>query len=194
MISRRNILLAVLSASVLGVIVYFPVIPYSSPANSIPFPCFSGCNSIPHGAEVTDPHFDSISLQLFNFGGQYYQMPSSYTFCAVWTCGSVWLWGVLYAILIALTAIDNLGLISRFLSVRSGVKGASAQIGIGALVLLSPLLPWNSALVLEEVIIAGVALTLSGLAELWWFRATENYYHSLMAAEQASVEQAVNKA
>ena len=82
-------------------------------------------------------------------------------------------------------AID-VGLIARFLSNRSGIRGASAQIGIGALALLSPLLPLNSVLILEEVLVAGVVLILAGLAELWWFRANENYTHRLKAEEQVS--------
>jgi len=187
MINKRTLLLVALSGVILGVLVYVPIIPYSLPLPSLPVSgwCF--------GCFAPTPHVDSITLQLFSFGGQYYwKFGGPYAFCTASTCGSIWFLGVLYGILVALMAID-VGLIARFLSNRSGMRGASAQMGIGVLALLSPLLPLNSVLILEEVLVAGVVLILTGLAELWLFRATENYDFTLKAEEQVSIEQAVNK-
>lgn len=179
MISRVDTLLVVFSAIILGVLVYVPVISYSPSLSSLP--------NI-GGIMIPAPHANSITLQFFNFGGQVESMNnafSTYIFCSTWTCGSIWPVGVVYAILVALMAID-VGLVARFLSNRSGIRGASAQIGIGLLALLSPLLPLNSLLLKEEVLVAGVVLILTGIAELWWFRANENYAHRLKAEEQIS--------
>ena len=181
MISKRDSLLVVFSAVILGVLVYVPVISY--------FPPFTGCIGLQCPA-FPAPHVNSITLQFFNFGGQVvsYSQFTSYVLCNAGTCGLVLFDGVFYTILVALMAIE-VGLVARFLSNRSGIRGASAQIGLGSLALLSPLLPLNPVLVIEEVFVAGVVLILSGLVELWWFRGTERFSdHNLKAEEQLLTE------
>ena len=187
MISRRDTLLVVFSAAILGVLVYVPVMPYSPQVSSLPVSGGIWC----FGCFVPAPHIDSITLRLFSFGGLYYwRFGGPYAFCTARTCGSISSVGAVYALLLALIAID-VGLLARFLSNRSGIRGASAQIGLGLLALLSPLLllPLNSLLILEEALVAGVVITLTGIAELWWFRATERFSdHNLKVEEQLLTE------
>ena len=156
------------------------------------------------GNPITSHILNSITLQLFNFGGQYsiYSrfFRGSYNFCSFGGCESFWFVGVIYGFLIALAAI-NVGLIARFLSRRSGMGGASVQIGLGVFALIiSPFLQLlnqyfrlrSSALIPEEAIVAGTVLILTGVAELWWFRTTKDYTQT--EEELASVEQTMNKA
>ena len=146
MTNRRTLSLAIIFAVILGVLVYVPVIPHSAPAYAFPaiYTCGGCVTEGISGNPITSHILNSITLQLFNFGGQYsiYSrfFRGSYNFCSFGGCESFWFVGVIYGFLIALAAI-NVGLIARFLSRRSGMGGASVQIGLGVFALIiSPFL------------------------------------------------------
>ena len=187
MIKRRNLSLAIISAVVLGVLIYVPVIPHSPPAYSIPALCYYGACSI----SVISPYLNSITLQFFNFGAQYsvYSgfLRGSYAFCPIQGCG-VWYEGIFYGILVSTIALSVVFIIS-FIFNRRGERAASAQIGFGASAIFWPLLQFNSAFISEELVVAGTVLILTGVAELWWFRIVNEY---AQRGELPTVEQFVD--
>jgi hypothetical protein len=167
MTKRWKLLLSVMSALILGILIYVPVVPHSiSPVS----PCNGYC-----GIVLSGTYFYSITFQLFNFGAQ--SLGHTYSFCPVQGCG-VWYAGIFYGIIVALVAIDA-GLIARSLHVRNGMSGASVQMGLGALAMLSPLLQLYSAFISEEVLVFGAVIIMTGIAEFSWFRANNRVTKTL---------------
>jgi hypothetical protein len=158
MTKKSKLLLSVMSALILCILIYVPVIPHSISPNS-------SCNGY-CGIVLAGTYFYSITLQFFNFGAQ--SVGHTYSFCPLQGCG-VWYAGIFYGFIVALVAIDA-GLIARSLHARNAINGASVQMGVGALAMLSPLLQLYSAFISEEVLVFGAVVLLTGIAEFSWFR------------------------
>ncbi len=171
---KRNVWIALITAAILGVLIYAPVIP-------IP-PFSSGFSGV-----YTPPHtLDSVAMKFLNFGTQYhgpyapYYAHGTLEFCLVQYCGPTPFGALLWAdFLVAIAAID-VGLLVSFILTKKGLTGALSQLGFGVLAVISPVLVlflgispvWMSInrLVKEEIIVTGAVLVLTAVAEICWFR------------------------
>lgn len=174
---KRNLWIALITATILGVLIYAPV---------IHVPTFASAFS----AVYIPPHtFDSVTMKFLNFGTQYYGPYTPYydhgwlEFClSLPQCGptpfafGALLWADLP---VAIAAID-VALFVTFILTKKGLTGALSQLGFGVLAVISPVLIlflgtaplWMNIhrLVVEEIIVVGTVLILTAFAEIWWFR------------------------
>ena len=169
--SHGHILWYFVAAAILGILIYAPLIPVHGTPDNANYPA-----SICYGCIYNPPHVNSITTQFLGFGTQYYY--GQYGGLSIVWGGvigfDVLLWGNL---LIAISAV-TVALLVSFISSRNALKGASFQLGVGVLSLISPALVlylgvepmWLNILLAEEITNAGAVLLLTAIAELWWFK------------------------
>jgi hypothetical protein len=119
-------------------------------------------------------------MQFLGFGAQYYY--GQYGGLSLVWGGAIGLDMLLWGnILIAVAAV-TVALLVGFIFSRNALKGASFQLGVGVLALISPALVlylgvepmWLNILLAEEITNAGAVLLLTAIAEMWWFRFRKN--------------------
>jgi len=183
--------------AVLGILIYVPVIPHSAqpiPAGAGSYFVFPNQGNVSTtnqslslwcygcGMIQSAPYLNSLTMQFLNFGSRYFETHGTFQFCINADCvgglAGTLLWGDL---LVAIAAID-VALLASFILTKEGLRGASFQLGLGALAAISPALllilgvepMWLNTLMAEEITNAGAVLILAAIAEMWWFRWIKN--------------------
>lgn len=166
---KRNVWIELITAAILGVLIYAPLVPIQSSGMIYTFSglCYF-CYWLP-------PHVNSITMQFLGFGTQYYG--SNYGGVSFIFGGDVGFGALMWADLLVALAVITVGLAVCFLYSKDGVRGASFQLSLGALGILAPTTmivlgvppAWMSVLVATETVIVGAVLVLTAIVELWWF-------------------------